>query len=81
MDSATDGRRPPGRRAGLGLLAQRFRTEAFAFVMATGIVSKALDKGGTRVASAALLVVAGAGFVTLALAYGWRLLHRRYWRC
>ncbi|MDX3110906.1 tellurite resistance/C4-dicarboxylate transporter family protein [Nonomuraea angiospora] len=61
----------------MGLLAQRFRTEAFAFVMATGIVSKALDKGGTRVASAALLVVAGAGFVTLALAYGWRLLHRR----
>ncbi|MGV9384698.1 SLAC1 family transporter [Nonomuraea sp. NPDC003707] len=47
--------------------------------MATGIVSEALDRGGTRVASAALLVVAGAGFVTLSLAYGWSLLRRRTW--
>ncbi|MFF4623343.1 TDT family transporter [Nonomuraea jabiensis] len=63
----------------MGLLVRRFRTEAFAFVMAPGIVSEALDRVGTRVASAALMVVAGAGFVTLALAYGWRLLRRRTW--
>ncbi|MBB5783169.1 tellurite resistance protein TehA-like permease [Nonomuraea jabiensis] len=79
VESATVERRPPGRWAVLGLLVRRFRVEAFAFVMATGIVSKALDMGGTRMVSAALLVVAGAGFVTLALAYGWWLLRRRTW--
>ncbi|MET7328930.1 hypothetical protein [Nonomuraea sp. NPDC005650] len=48
--------------------ARRPRPEAFAFVMATGILSEALDRSGTRVASAALLAVAVAGFVALSLA-------------
>ncbi|MGW3915886.1 tellurite resistance/C4-dicarboxylate transporter family protein [Streptomyces sp. NPDC005070] len=50
---------------------------ALAFVMGTGIVSTALRANGAHTASAALLVVALAGFVLLVPAYGWRLLRRR----
>lgn len=46
---------------------------AFAFVMATGIVSIALDHGGGRTASAVLLWIALAGYAVLAVAYVWRL--------
>ncbi|KAB8196744.1 hypothetical protein FH608_008565 [Nonomuraea phyllanthi] len=66
-----------GRWAVLSSAAKRhLHPGAFAFVMATGIVSEALDLAGARVASATLLAVAGAGFVALLLAYVWR----RTWR-
>ncbi|MFJ9681646.1 tellurite resistance/C4-dicarboxylate transporter family protein [Streptomyces sp. NPDC101194] len=50
---------------------------AFAFVMATGIVSSALDRDGTRGASAALLVIGLSGYGVLLLGNGWRLLRWR----
>jgi tellurite resistance protein TehA-like permease len=56
---------------------KRLNPGTFAFVMATGIVSAALDAGSARTASAALLVVGAVGFVALLLAYGWRLLRWR----
>ncbi|WP_244501141.1 tellurite resistance/C4-dicarboxylate transporter family protein [Streptomyces sp. TP-A0874] len=50
---------------------------AFAFVMATGIVSTALRADGSRPASRALLLVAVVGYALLLVAYGWRLLRWR----
>ena len=47
---------------------------AFAFVMATGIVSTALLRGGATVASLVLLIIGSTGYAVLVLAYGWRLL-------
>ncbi|MFF0630658.1 tellurite resistance/C4-dicarboxylate transporter family protein [Streptomyces sp. NPDC004296] len=47
---------------------------AFAFVMATVIVSSALDRDGTSGASAALLAIGLSGYVVLLLGNGWRLL-------
>ncbi|MFJ5724255.1 tellurite resistance/C4-dicarboxylate transporter family protein [Streptomyces sp. NPDC093149] len=47
---------------------------AFAFVMATVIVSSALDRDGTSGASAALLVIGLTGYGVLLLGNGWRLL-------
>lgn len=46
---------------------------AFAFVMATGIVSEAMHLRGLTVVSEALLAIAGAAFVVLAVASVWRL--------
>ena len=51
---------------------------AFAFVMATGIVSVGLDQQGLTLPSTVLLVVAVVAWVVLVLALGGRLLrHRR----
>jgi tellurite resistance protein TehA-like permease len=44
----------------------------FAMVMATGIVSAALRPAGPPGPATALLVIAGAGFVIVAAATGWR---------
>jgi tellurite resistance protein TehA-like permease len=50
---------------------------AFAFVMATGIVSTALTASGPHAASTALLYVGGAGYLLLWAAYVWRLVSWR----
>ncbi len=50
---------------------------AFAFVMATGIVSTALATADTHAASTALLYIGGAGYVVLWAAYVWRLVSWR----
>ena len=51
---------------------------AFAFVMATGIVSVGLDQQGLAIPSTVLLVVAVVAWVVLVLALGGRLLRHRH---
>lgn len=50
---------------------------AFAFVMATGIMSTALHHEQAPVASAVLLLIGLAGYAGLFAAYGWRLVRWR----
>ena len=64
-------------RAARGSGVQRLPVGAFAFVMATGIVSDAFDGIGMPVESVALLVIAAAGLVVLAAASVWRFVSYR----
>ncbi|MFD5650566.1 tellurite resistance/C4-dicarboxylate transporter family protein [Streptomyces sp. NPDC127039] len=77
MDARSSG--PPGtwRRAVAGA-AENLSPGAFAFVMATGIVSTALAKHGASASSAVLLWIAGGGYVVLWAGYVWRMVFR--WR-
>lgn len=63
---------PPAYLAAAGRLVRSLPAGSFAFVMATGIVSTALQNIGLAVESAVLLVVAAAGLVVLAVAAVWR---------
>lgn len=69
--------RPRGYRAAVSSKVADLNAGAFAFVMGTAIVSTALYLDGAGTASAALLVVALAGFALLLPAYAWRLLRWR----
>ncbi|MGW3045784.1 tellurite resistance/C4-dicarboxylate transporter family protein [Kitasatospora sp. NPDC001159] len=58
----------------VGSLVAGLSPGSFAFVMATGIVSTALDRGATRTVSATLLVIGLIGYLLLLAASAWRLL-------
>jgi len=74
----TAGGGPVLRQDSLREVVRRMPSGAFAFVMATGIVSTAFDELGWSVLSIALLVIAGAALLVLAAATLWRLsAHRR----
>lgn len=77
MTGAADPRRRPGRLPGWATSVENLNPGAFAFVMATGIVSTALAAEGLRAISAVLLVVGIAGYLALWAAYAWRLVRRR----
>lgn len=70
---------PPGgwRRAVTGA-AEDLNAGAFAFVMATGIVSTGLAARGAGASSVVLLWIAGAGYAVLWAGYLWRAARR--WR-
>lgn len=56
--------------------AEGLSPAAFAFVMATGIVSTALAEHGASASSVVLLWIAGVGYVVLWAGYLWRLVFR-----
>jgi tellurite resistance protein TehA-like permease len=62
----------PGVLAGIARAARSADLGCFAMVMATGIVSAALGQDGLPAVSAALLAIAGAGFVVLLAVSCWR---------
>jgi tellurite resistance protein TehA-like permease len=68
-----DGAFPARLRSGIRDLDPSY----FALVMATGIVSVAVDQDGATSLSAVMLVVAIVGYVALVVAYGWRLIQYR----
>ncbi|KUN87800.1 hypothetical protein AQJ66_09230 [Streptomyces bungoensis] len=70
-------RRPPGTwgsavTSWLASSVEDLSPGAFAFVMATGIISTALAGDGAATASAVLAVIAAAGYALLWVAYVWR---------
>lgn len=75
MDAVSS--RPPGtwRRAVAGT-AEDLSPGAFAFVMATGIVSTALAERGASASSTMLLGIAAVGYVLLWAGYLWRTVFR-----
>lgn len=76
MTGTADARHPaPWRRVAAAV--RSLNPGAFAFVMATGIVSTALTTAGPHAASTALLYIAGAGYVALWAACLWRLVSWR----
>lgn len=69
--------RPRGSRwRAVAAAAEDLTPGAFAFVMATGIVSTALAGHGASAISAVLLWIAGAGYVVLWAGYLWRAVFR-----
>lgn len=80
MDAVSS--KPPGRwRRAVARAAQDLSPGAFAFVMATGIVSTALAERGASASSAVLLWIAGAGYVVLWAVNLWRMVfHRQRFR-
>lgn len=75
MAGADDGRPGTWRRAVTGA-AEDLSPGAFAFVMATGIVSTGLAARGATATSAVLLWIAVAGYAVLWAGYLWRLARR-----
>lgn len=75
MDAVSS--RPPGTsRRAVADAAEDLSPGAFAFVMATGIVSTALAERGASAFSAVLLWIAAAGYVLLWAGYLWRMVFR-----
>lgn len=74
----SDGRRSDGRRSVVASSVEGLSPAAFAFVMATGIISSALARGATLPLSTALLALGLAGYAVLLGALGWRLLRWRH---
>jgi tellurite resistance protein TehA-like permease len=66
-----------GRFPGWGMVVRHLDPSVFAFVMATGIVSTAMNVNGLPTVSIALLVIGVVGYVALAGASAWRLLRWR----
>nr|WP_285557223.1 tellurite resistance/C4-dicarboxylate transporter family protein [Streptomyces hygroscopicus] len=75
MDAVT-GERPGTWRGAVTGAAEDLGPGAFAFVMATGIVSTGLAEYGASTPSAVLLWIAGAGYVALWAAFLWRVVRR-----
>ncbi|MBT2903280.1 tellurite resistance/C4-dicarboxylate transporter family protein [Streptomyces sp. McG8] len=73
---AVSGGRPGRWRRTVAGAAQDLNPGAFAFVMATGIVSTALAEHGATAPSAVLLWIAAAGYAVLWAGYLWRLVFR-----
>lgn len=66
-----------GQYSAVSVVVRDLDPGAFAFVMATGIVSVALLADGATVPSVVLFVVGLIGYVLLLAGYGWRLLRWR----
>ncbi|MEW2492363.1 tellurite resistance/C4-dicarboxylate transporter family protein [Streptomyces nodosus] len=74
--TAVSSRRPGRWQRTVAGAAQDLNPGAFAFVMATGIVSTALAERGAAASSAVLLWIAAVGYVVLWAGYLWRVMFR-----